>query len=181
MNHIIYMNASCHMYQWVTSHIDEPCDMCWNRHPLLTSHVTYINDICVTWLIYDWHIFVAHMNESCHTYEYITAYILMSHVTHRWVMCHVSKQSSTADESCDIYKWHMCDVTHPWMPHACRTHEWVMSHVWMCHVTHVTGIDWVGDGRIAVADAWRMSHVTHINLSHMWICHKTCNAHMNLS
>jgi len=104
MNHIIYMNASCHTYQWVTSHIDESYDMYPNSHPLLTSHGTYINDICVTWLIHECLMHVAHMNESCHMYECVMSH--MSQVSTELVM--EGSLLLTSD-------------------------EWVMSHMWICH------------------------------------------------
>jgi len=54
---------------------------------------------------------LTHMNESCHTYEWVTSHIWMSHVPHM-------------NESCHTYKWVMS-----------HTHQWVMSHTWMSHVT----------------------------------------------
>jgi len=67
-------------------------------------------------------------------------------------------------------------MSHIWMSHvthmneSCRTYEWVMSHIWMSHVAHIC-----------------MSHVTHMNeschsygrvMSHIWMSHV---AHMNES
>ena len=64
---------------------------------------------------------VTHMNESCHTHEWVMSHIWMSHVTHM-------------NESCHTHEWVM---SHTWMSHvthineSCHTHEWVMSHTWM--------------------------------------------------
>jgi len=62
--------------------------------------------------------YVTHMNESCHTYEWVMAHIWMSHGTHmneslhthEWVMAHI---------------W-MSHVTH--MNESCHTYEWVIAH-----------------------------------------------------
>jgi len=60
-------------------------------------------------------------------------------------------------------------MSHIWVSHvthmkeSCHTYEWVMSHIWMSHVSHI----------------W-MSHVTHMSesrdtyeyvLCHIWMCH----------
>jgi len=44
------------------------------------------------------------------------------------------------NESCHTYEWVM---SHIWMSHvthmneSCHTYEWVMSHIWMMHVTYI--------------------------------------------
>jgi len=55
--------------------------------PLLMwmSHVTHMNESCHTyeWVAaHTWMSRVTHMNESCHTYERVMSHIRMSHVTH---------------------------------------------------------------------------------------------------
>jgi len=78
-------------------------------------------------MLHIWMSHVAHMNESCHTYEWVMSHIWMSHAAHM-------------NESCHTYEWVM---PHIWLSHvthmteSCRTYEWVMSHVWMSHVTHM--------------------------------------------
>jgi len=58
------------------------------------------------------------------------------------------------NESCRTHEWVM---SHIWMSHvahmneSCRTHEWVMSHIWMSHI-------WIS--HICKSHVW-MSHVTH--------------------
>ena len=85
-----------------------------------------------------WMSHVTHMNESCHTYEWVMKHIKMSHVTH-------------IDESCDTYVWitmaKYATVAiageQKWMSHvprifeAWRTYEWVTAHVWMSHGIHM--------------------------------------------
>jgi len=81
---------------------------------------------------------VTHMNESCHTYEWVISHTWMSHVTHM-------------NKSCHTYKWVM---SHIWISHVTHmnqsrhTYEWVISHIRMSNVAHL------------------MSHVTHA-MSHV--------------
>ena len=80
---------------------------------------------------------VTHMNESCHTYEWVMSHIWMSPVTHM-------------NESCHTYEWvtsraipSHCTL-HSRVPpqnkrHSHSTYDWVMSrlnescHMWMSH------------------------------------------------
>ena len=106
ISHVTHMNESCHTYEWVMSHIwmsrvtrmNESCHrgVCvWLTHTLhldvrtrkscawsvvsqiRMSHVKHIFESC--------HIHksncVTHMNESCHTYEWVMSHIWMSRVT----------------------------------------------------------------------------------------------------
>ena len=88
-----------------------------------------------------WMSHVTHMNESCHTCEWVMSHIWMSHVTH-------------VNESCHICEWVM---SHIWMSHvthvneSCHTYEWVMSHIWMSHVTRMS--------ESSHAYEWDMSHL----------------------
>ena len=85
-----------------------------------------------------WMSHVAHMNESCHTYEWVMSHIWMSHVarTYEWVISHITHMN----ESCRMDEWVM---SHKWMSHvahmneSCRTYQWVVSHIWMSHVAHM--------------------------------------------
>ena len=98
------------------------------------SHVTYtwrwrtrVEDVN-GWddLSHIWMSHVTHMNESCHTYEWVMSHIWMSHVTHMNEVCHT-------------YEWVLSQiwmslVTH--MIESCHTYEWVMSRMNMnesCH------------------------------------------------
>jgi len=58
-----------------------------------------------------------HMNESCHTYEWVMSHIWMSHVT-------------PMNKSCHTHEWVM---SHTWMSH---TYECVIAHEWMNYVIH---------------------------------------------
>jgi len=82
---------------------------------------------CITAHI--WMSYVTHMNESCHTYEWVMSHIWMSHVTHmRWGMPHKWMRHAT----------HM-NESRPRIKKV-MTHTWgVMSHTWMSHHTHMIG------------------------------------------
>ena len=72
------------------------------------------------------------------------------------------------NESCHTYEW----GCHIWI--SCIIYEWVMSHIWMSHVTHMNEsfhtYEWT------MSHIW-ISHVTHMTES----CHTCMNyvTHMN--
>ena len=65
---------------------------------------------------------------------------------------HISMSMPYTNESCHTYEWVM---SHMWMSHvthmneSCHTYEWVMSHIWM----RLAGYEWV--------------------MSHIWMSHGT--------
>ena len=93
---------------------------------------------------------VTHMNESCHTYEWVMPHLSMSHVIHmneswytyEWVMSHIWMSHGThMNESCHTYE---C---------VCRT---VMPNISMSPVTHMHK-SW---------HTYQMSHGTHMTESY---------------
>ena len=82
------------------------------------------------------------MNESFHTYDWVTSH------TYEWVMSHTHEWALS----------HMCysHVTHIWMSHI--THTWIshITHIWMSHITHI----WMSH----VTHIW-VSHVSSVNAS----------------
>jgi len=116
MHRVILVNASCHMYKWVVSHMNESCRTYeWVMLHMWMSHVT-------------------HMNESCHTYEWVMSHIWMSHVTHVDKACH-------AYEWVTSHIW-MSHITR--MNESCHTYEWIMSHM-LSRFTHMKGLRlWMG-------------------------------------
>ena len=80
------------------------------------------------------------------------------------------------NELCHTYEWVM---SHIWMSHvshmneSCHTYEWVMSHIWMSHVTHMNEssltYEWVMSRMNASSYEWEISHV-----------HESCHACMSL-
>ena len=176
-------STSCHTYEWVMSHIWMShvtrtvwCNSCicgmtasigicgmTNRYGevksqvlgrqsrgyimshIWMSHGTHMNESCHTYewvMLHIWISHVTHMNESCRTYEWVMAHIWMSYVrTYEWVMSHIWVSHVThMNESCHTYEW---VLSHIWMSHvtrmneSCHTYEWVISHVWMSLVTHM--------------------------------------------
>jgi len=117
--------SPCHTYEWVLSHIFMSCytKRC-RRTRTITSRV--------------WS-HVTHMNASCHTYEWVMSCYTKSRRRTRTTNCRVSSHVTHMNESCHIYSCHMArkssHVTH--MNESCHTYDWVMSHIWMSHVTYI--------------------------------------------
>ena len=128
--HISHMNKSCHIWMSHVTHMYESHHMC-------SSHVPHKRDIPhVYGSGHMWMNHVTGINESCRKYEWVTLHIWMSHVTCEWV-------KSLIIESCLTYKWvtsHNDKSCHASTSHVTHmnetlTCEWVMSHIWMSHVT----------------------------------------------
>ena len=137
---------------------------------------------------------VTRLNESRHTYEWVFSHIwgdvhstrinptVMSPVNesrdtlYAWVKAHSVYMSHGMNESRDTYEW------------GCLTCEWVVTHIWVSHVTHMTESNYT--------HVWDMSHawsdvysgwldataVSHVNYSlnthervmaHIWMNHGT--------
>jgi len=101
------------------------------------------------------------LNHKCH--ELITHESrYMSRTHHTWV-AYVTFDV-IQNESCHTYEWVM---SHIWMSHvtqvneSCHTCEWVMSHIWMSHVTHMNESCHIwkeGTSPLNVRE-WGMSHM----------------------
>jgi len=99
----------------------------------------------------------AHMNESCHTYEWVMSHIWMSHVTHM-------------NESCHTYKWVMS--------HKCMIHVSFICHLyvlWYTSMSHIIDLcDMTHSYLILQHTATHCNTLQHINgffmstMSHMW-------------
>jgi len=101
---------------------------------------------------------VTHVNESCHTCEWVMSHMWMSDVTH-------------VNESCHTCEWVMsrkgmslAQRNEPWLING-----WVSSHIWISRVAHVSE-SWRTNGRV-VARKWvrhtPSSHVTYTP-SYFW-------------
>ena len=117
LRHVTRTNESCHMYEWVISHI-------WMRHVTHVAGLDFWSGSC----LYMSH--VPHMNESCHTHECVVSHIWMRHVTHVAGLDFWSGSRLQA-----LFMVRLILDVHIWMSHI--THEWVTSHTWMSHVTHM--------------------------------------------
>jgi len=107
---------------------------------------------------------MAHLNESCNTYEWVISHIWMGHVTHM-------------NESCHTYAWvrtrlswlmHLCDMTHSY---ACRDSFMTFvrdSFTWWRNVTSA-GRCVCHNFFIRVAWPIRMYDMTFVRESHSWL------------
>ena len=142
------INESRYTDQWVMTHMwMSHVTNQWVMSHTWTSHVTYqwvmshINESC--------HISMSHvtnMNESCH--------ISMSHVTYQWVMSH----TKSPDSRCHIFMSHVTLIDESF-----HTHEWVMSHIWMSHVTYA---------HLCVHLFWIWRHICDVTRS--CVCVRVC-------
>jgi len=133
MSHVTHMNESCHtqcIEHWM-SHVTH-MNMTWLIHMCDMTHIQK-GDVNVM----EWQgDVVPHMNESCHTYEWV-----MSH-TYEWVMSHIWMSHVThmnesclthMNESCHTYEWVMatrrccCHSITVCVCESCHTYEWVMA------------------------------------------------------
>ena len=88
-------NESCHIYEWVTSHMNESCHTYeWVMSHVWMSHVACMNESCH---MYErsWVCHVEKTNESCHTYmaqfyakKWARLDVRMSHVTRKNESCY---------------------------------------------------------------------------------------------
>ena len=78
---------------------------------LLISYLTGIARISQI-MSHTWMVHVTHVNESCHTYQWVMSHTSMSHVTH-------------INESCYAYE---CIISHTWMSHVTHVNESCHTH-----------------------------------------------------
>jgi len=120
-------------------HRTAPC-ICDMTH----SYVWHDSFIRVTWLIHMCDcctaprpVYVTHMNESCHTYEWVVSHIWMSRA-------YVSLLHRTAPCICDMthsYVWHNPLIRVTWLIHMCHCCTaprpvYVTWLIHMCDTTH---------------------------------------------
>jgi len=105
------MNKSCLTYEWVMSGTQK-------------THISYLDDSCVTHTSDAQMSHVAHTKDSRLTPQRVMSHVWMSHVWH-------------TNNSCLIFGWVMCH-THEWRTNdSCRTQTRLTSHMWMSQVCHM--------------------------------------------
>ena len=122
-----------HMNGWNSPRTDSRgvyvCIRIYTYTPYAMSHVTHLNELCHTseWVMsYIWTSHVTHLNESCCTLEWVT-----SHTKRRGHDVAACVRVTHMNESCHTYKWSM---PHIWMSHtthiseSCHKYEWVTCH-----------------------------------------------------
>jgi len=134
-SHVTHIHESCHTYQRVMSHSSSSAVTCLER---AMSHVTHIDESCHTYgrvMSRIWMSHVTHMDESCHAYGWVMSHIWMSHCKY---VNDVANKKSLKCINCRV-QCHvvnkMSHVTH--IHRSCHTYSWVMSRIWISHVTHV--------------------------------------------
>jgi len=121
---------------------------------------------CVVWCTHEWRSRGTHVNESCHTYEWVTGHMCTSCHTFEYFMSYIWTSHGTCAR-----------VKAPWFEIVMR--RWVMSHTWMSHVTHINASCHTHNESCLTYE-WVMSHtfkhVTHMNESchtHEWVMSHT--------
>ena len=89
-----------------------------------------------------------------HTNE--SCHIWMSHVAHEGVMSHMSQLQRLMQ-----YEWVMSQI---WVRHVTHIHE--SCHIWMSHVTHMNESCQIGKSHITYE--WVMSHM-YESVTHEWV------------
>ena len=115
------MNMSRHTNEYVGWHV------CMSDAPQILSHATQTNYSQVSFGMSH----VTHMNESCHTYEWVVSHIWMRHVTNTNELCHTYERV--------ISHVGMRHVTHR---NVTWTTQWLcvrMRHIPMWHVICLAG------------------------------------------
>ena len=76
-----------------------------------------------------------HINDSWHTYEWVMAYIWMSHGIHMnesWAHMTWYHHISISHTHMRLFIWKTIQINMPW-----HTYEWVMAYIWMSHGIHM--------------------------------------------
>jgi len=133
------------------------------RMPILqvSFHVTYVRLFCTRH-----HTHVCERKTVCACVWWVGVYVCVGGGGGRWVMRKTGREREERSIGGEEGEGSVCQITH--MNEFWHAYEWVESHIWISHVTHMNHI-------------W-MSHVTHMNESchtyewamlHIWMSHVT--------
>ena len=123
MSHFARMNESFRTYEWVISHVwmSHFASMNESWHSLGPNGDAYHDKL--QWVTHTWMRHVTHINASCHPFQWIMSRIIG---LVEWVMTLVRTASSFAVITANAINFN-----------ESHTREWVMSPIWMSHVTHM--------------------------------------------
>jgi len=132
------------------------------------SCVRHYSCTCATWIVYMcescvYATWLIHVCDMTHSYVWHDSFIRVTWLIHMWDMTHSWRiqMCDMTHSSCVTWLGHMCNMTQTLhhndvLPMGTRytmpiksyhTHEWVMSHIWLCHLTHMNGLrhtyEWV--------------------------------------
>jgi len=136
---------------------------------------------CVAFIEYIWAMSLI-WSESCHPHEWewldpfiwvtLMEHIKLSHLTRMiklnltYELSHITRKTDRAQQHCSRHGLHISQGLFKHADTSCHTHEWVTSHIWMSHVTHMNANDGptaCNSEKEKVAEHTRMSPVTYIN------------------
>jgi len=148
MSHVTHMNESCHMYEWVMSHIwmNHVHTQEWVMIHVRMGHGLHMDESCYSYewaVVLTWMRRITNMNESCHTYEWSMSHVWMVHVTRMNDPRHTYQSVMSHMCECVLAYTSECVLSHTEMSHivhkiaSCHTHKWVMVHIYMSHGTHI--------------------------------------------
>jgi len=119
-----------------------------------------------------WESHVTHMNQSCHTHEFVMPHTWISHVTHMNQSCHTHEWVMSHTWVGMFYMTYMSHVTRVF--ESRHAYEWVTSPIFMsCH-TKSRHRAWTITSRV-----W--SHVTHMRESCRTHTSESCYTYRVLS
>ena len=120
-----------------------------------------MNTACHIWMSH-----VTHMNESCHTYEWVVPHIWMEHVSHMNESCQTYERG-LMKMPCPLDSTKMWRMTMDFM--KMRDSMW---HVWISHVRHMNADLWkcfCARSLLQKSPIQEIVYVWHINAD-LWKC-----------
>ena len=99
-----------------------------------------------------------HLNESCHTREWVMSHTRMGHATHTNTPCHTHERVMSHTR--------MNHVTHTNEP--CHTLEWAMSRTRISNATHTN------ESRHTYPWVWSHMSRWHVGMSHVTPLNESC-------
>ena len=118
----IFMCLTRRIHVYIGGMTTHSCLYLWHDCDIHICDVSFIF-MCVTWLTppaNTAYTCVSRVNESCHTYEWVTSHVWMSHVTRMNSPCHTYEGIMS-----HMWKSHVTHINQS--RHTCHTCEWVTS------------------------------------------------------